>query len=99
MRLRLALLLLAVSSLAVARGPEWPGSAQVRVEITRRGSEWTADYQFDREYPVWVFPRTDVTRDDLKSWRPSSWTVETSGVRLERRGFYDVLIANRGGVP
>ena len=95
----LALLLLAVSSLAGARTPQWSGSAQVRVEITRRGNEWIADYQFDREYPVWVFPRTDVTRDDLKSWRPASWTVETRGVRLERRGSYDVLIANRGDVP
>ena len=67
---RLALLLFTVSSLVEARTPQWSGSAQVRVEITRRGNEWTAEYQFDREYPVWVFPRTDVTRDDLKSWRP-----------------------------
>jgi hypothetical protein len=95
----LALLLFAVSSQAVARDPQWSGSAQVRVEITRRGNEWTADYLFDREYPVWVFPRTDVTRDDLKSWRPMSWTVETRGVRIEQRGSYDVLIANRGDVP
>ena len=95
----LALLLLVISGQAAARTPEWSGSAQVRVEITRRGNEWTADYQFDREYPVWVFPRTDVTRDDQQEWRPSSWTVETRGVRLERRGWYDVLIANRGDVP
>lgn len=99
MRRCLALLLFAFSSLTMARTPEWAGSAQVRVEITRRGGEWTADYLFDREYPVWVFPRTDVTRDDLKSWRPQSWTVETRGVRLEHRGSYDVLIANRGDVP
>jgi hypothetical protein len=99
MRRSLALLLFAVSSLTMARTPDWSGSAQVRVEITRRGNEWTADYLFDREYPVWVFPRTDVTRDDLESWRPSSWTVETRGVRLEHRGSYDVLIANRGDVP
>ena len=95
----LTLLLLAVSSQAVARAPAWTGTAQVRVEITRSGSEWIADYLFDREYPVWVFPRTDVTRDDQKSWRPTSWTVETRGVRLERRGSYDVLTAGRGGVP
>lgn len=95
----LALLLFAVSSLVGARTPEWSGSALVRVEITRRGNEWIADYQFDREYPVWVFPRTDVTRDDLKSWRPQSWSVETRGVRLEQRGSYDVLMANRGDVP
>jgi hypothetical protein len=94
-----ALLMVAFGSQALARTQEWSGSAQVRVEITRRGNEWTADYQFDREYPVWVFPRTDVTRDDLKSWRPLSWTVETSGVRLEHRGSYDVLVANRGDLP
>jgi hypothetical protein len=95
----LALLLLVVGGQAMAKTPEWSGTAQVRVEITRRGNEWTADYQFDREYPVWLFPRTDVTRDDLKSWRPLSWTVETRGVRLEQRGSYDVLIANHGDVP
>ena len=92
----LALLLLAVGSQAAARTPEWSGSAQVRVEITRHGNEWTADYQFDRDSPVWVFPRTDVTREDRRSWRPQSWSVETKGVRLERRGFYDVLSARRG---
>src|SRR5688500_290339 len=75
------------------------GTAQVRVEITRRGNEWTADYQFDRESPVWVFPRTDVTREAQESWRPQSWTVETRGVRLERRGSYDTLGATRGKVP
>jgi len=95
----LALLLFVVSGQADARTPEWSGSAQVRVEITRRGNEWTADYQFDREYPVWVFPRTDVTRDDQQWWRPLSWTIETRGVRLERRGWYDTLTANRGSVP
>jgi hypothetical protein len=94
-----ALLLAALGSQAEARTPQWSGSAQVRVEISRRGDAWTADYQFDREYPLWVFPRTDVTRDELKSWRPQSWAVETRGVRLERYGSYDVLIASRGDVP
>jgi len=95
----LALLLFAVGSQAATKAPPSSGSAQVRVEITRRGSEWTADYLFDREYPVWVFPRTGVTRDDLKSWRPQSFRVETRGVRIEQQGSYDVLIANRGDVP
>ena len=70
----------------------------MRVEITRQGNEWIAEYIFDRESAVWVFPRTDVTRDDQQSWRPLSWTVETRGVRLERRGWYDVLVA-RKAVP
>ena len=95
----LTMLLFAVGCHAVAKTPQWSGSAQVRVEITRRGNEWTADYLFDREYPVWVFPRTGVTRDELKPWRPQSFRVETRGVRIEQRGSYDVLIANRGDVP
>ena len=94
----LALLLLAGGGLAGAQATALPGSAQVRVEITRLGNEWIADYQFDREAPVWVFPRTDVTREEQQEWRPASWTVETRGVRLERRGWYDALTA-RGNVP
>jgi len=81
-----------------ATGTELSGTAQVRVEITRQGNQWIAEYIFDRESAVWVFPRTDVTRDDHQSWRPLSWTVETRGVRLERRGWYDVLVA-RKAVP
>lgn len=76
-----------------------PGTAQVRVEVTRRGDTWTADYQFDRESPVWVFPRSDETREDHQPWRQPTWSVETAGVNVERRGWYDVLVANRGNVP
>lgn len=94
----LALLLFAAGGTAVAQTGGLPGTAQVRVEVTRSGNDWTVEYQFDRESPVWVFPRTDVTRGDRQQWRPLSWTVETRGVRLERRGWYDVLIA-RGNVP
>jgi hypothetical protein len=97
-RRSLALLAVAVSGLAGAQTTALSGTAQVRVEITRRGNEWIAEYEFDREFPVWVFPRTDVTREGHEEWRPQSWTVETRGVRLVRRGWYDVLIA-RGKVP
>ena len=91
-------LLWIISGLAGAQVPGLSGTAQVRVEVTRSGNEWTAEYQFDRESPVWVFPRSDVSRGDRQEWRPLSWTVETRGVRLERRGWYDVLVA-RGKVP
>ena len=71
------------------------------VEVTRRGNQWTAEYTFDREPPVaWLFPRTSASRarvDD--AWRERSWKLETAGVRLERRGSFDVLVANRGHVP
>jgi len=48
---------------------------------------------------AWVFPRSDVTREGGKPWRSASWTIETRGVRLERRGRYDVLTADRGELP
>ena len=89
----LALLWFAVSAQTGAQTPTLSGTAQVRAEVTRNGNDWTVEYQFDRESPVWVFPRTDVTRGDRQQWRPVSWTVETSGVRLERHGWYDVLVA------
>jgi len=94
----LALLWFALNGQAGAQTPALSGTAQVRVEVTRSGNDWLVEYQFDRESPVWVFPRTDTTRGDRQQWRPLSWTVETRGVRLERRGWYDVLIA-RGKVP
>jgi hypothetical protein len=92
-----ALLAIAASASSAAPPNELSGTAQVRVEITRRGDEWTAEYEFDREAPVWVFPRTDVTREDPHSWRPLSWRVETRGVRLERRGFLRCVERARQG--
>ena len=76
-----------------------PGMPQVRIEISRRGDEWTAEFQFDREVTAWVFPRSDRTADGGDPWRENSWTVETRGVQLERRGSYDVFEADRGEVP
>ena len=40
-----------------------------------------------------------VIADGGNPWRESSWTVETRGVTLERRGSYDVFEAERGDVP
>jgi hypothetical protein len=92
----LALLCAATARAAIA---DKPGVPQVRIEISRRGDEWTAEFQFDRPVAVWVFPRSDRTADGGEPWREDSWTVETRGVRLERRGSYDVLEADRGEVP
>jgi hypothetical protein len=44
-----------------------------------------------------VFVRSSVARVGEQPWRPQSWTVETPGVRLERRGHYDVLATADGG--
>ena len=84
---------------ALAAIADRPGVPQVRVEVTRRGDAWQARYTFDRAVDAWVFPRSSPTAEAGKDWRLGSWTVETRGVRLQRRGSYDVLSAGRGGVP
>jgi hypothetical protein len=76
---------------------EAPLHAGVSVERSRSG--WTADFSFEKDSPVWAFYGSGLTRVGSRSWRAESWTVETPGVRLERRGFYDVLVAERGTVP
>ncbi|MEO8062602.1 MAG: M1 family aminopeptidase [Pseudomonadota bacterium] len=95
----LPLLALLCTSAAHAVIADKPGMPQVRVEVSRRGDEWSAEFQFDREVAAWVFPRSDQTADGGKPWRENSWTVETRGVNLTRRGSYDVFEADRGDVP
>jgi hypothetical protein len=75
------------------------GAPQVRVEVSRNGAEFIADFQFDRGIEAWVFPRSGVTRESGEPWRPRSWTVETPGVKLKRIGHYDAFVADRGEVP
>ena len=71
----------------------------VQVEVVRRGNQWTAEYTFDRPAEAWLFPRTSATRDGDDAWRERTWQVQTAGVRIQRRGSFDVLVANRGPVP
>ena len=67
------------------------------VEVVRDGAAWTADFHLGSDAKVWAFARSDLARVSGKPWRPESWTVETPGVRLERRGWYDVFVAEDGG--
>jgi hypothetical protein len=76
-----------------------PTSPKVRVEVSRNGAQWFADFTFDRGVDAWVFPRSGLLVDGGKPWRPRSWTVETRGVELKRLGHYDALVAHRGEVP
>jgi len=95
-----ALLLAALfAAPAAAKILDVPGVPQVRVEVKRNGDDWRAEFDFDRGVTAWVFPRSAITREAGKPWRDQSWTVETRGVRLERRGNYDYLRADRGEVP
>jgi hypothetical protein len=101
------LLLFALLALAGCAASAAPPSAtdQTRVqrtveaEVVRDGDAWTVDYRFGEASPAWLFPHGSVTVEGNRPWRPGSWTVETPGVRIERRGRHDVLLAERGDVP
>lgn len=92
----LALLACALAPVAKAQAPDVP---QVRVEVTRRGDDWQAVFDFDRAFAAWVFPRSALTAEAGEPWRSGSWRVDTRGVRLQRRGSYDVLVADSGKLP
>ncbi len=71
----------------------------VEVEVLRDGARWTAEFRFPGPAPAWGFFRSALAAADQQPWRPRSWTVETPGVRLERVGRYDLLVADGGEVP
>lgn len=87
----------------IAQGPVAPAEPPravpaVRVDVVRDRGAFTADFAFDRDAPAWVFTRSSLARVGEKPWRPQSWVVETPGVRLERHGNYDALVASDGAV-
>lgn len=95
--------LLALTGCAGAAPPVAPfavvESAPVAVSIVRDGDSWTAEYRLPRAAPVWAFIRSADAEATGRSWRGASWNVETPGVRLERIGRYDALVADNGNVP
>lgn len=68
----------------------------VQVTVVRDGSDWRADYVFERDAQAWAFYGSSVVRATHKPWRPRDWTVLTPGVVLERVGDLDVLHAVDG---
>jgi hypothetical protein len=72
---------------------------EVQVAVTRHGTAWTVEYTFDRPVEAWLFPRTAPTRAGDDQWRQRTWRIDTPGVRIVRRGAFDVLLAVRGAVP
>ena len=95
-RLLALFLALSLAACSTTGANERQAFAGTSIEVLRSGDVWTADFRFDRDSPVWAFTRSAVTREGQRPWRPRSWTVETSGVRLERQGRYDVLVAENG---
>ena len=76
-----------------------PGVPKVRVEVARHGDTWTADFNFDRPVDRMGSSALRPDQRDRRQWRQQTWTVTTRGVRLQRRGHYDVLTAERGELP
>ena len=72
-------------------------SAPAEVSVSRSGDDFEAVYTLPRLAPAWGFFRSSLAADDRQPWRPRSWTVLTPGVKLERRGAYDALVATKGG--
>ena len=72
---------------------------RVGIEISRDDDDWIAEYSFNRPVDGWFFPRSSLAREGQIAWRQRDWTVETPGVKLTRRGHYDVLESERGGMP
>ncbi|WP_338501565.1 hypothetical protein V6R86_01895 [Sphingomonas kaistensis] len=72
-------------------------SAPAEVSVTRSGSGFDAVFTLPRAAPAWGFFRSSLATEDRQPWRPRSWTILTPGVRLERRGAYDALVATNGG--
>ena len=99
MRCRIACLAILSATAAHAAVEAAPDVPQVRVEVTRRGDDWQAAFIFDRAFTTWVLPRSALTAEGGQPWRAPSWNIETRGVRLQRRGNYDVLVADRGKLP
>ena len=89
--MRAALLFLAALLFAA------PASAEpARVIVSREGNHFVADYVFPSSAPAWAFWRSSVAMVDKQPFRPRSWTVLTPGVKLERRGKHDALVAQAG---
>lgn len=97
MRLLVAGLIAWLAAFATPARAQAPAPVAMEAEVVRDGDRWTAELRFLRDAPAWVFVRSALTRVGEQPWRPQSWTVETRGVRLERRGRYDVLVATNGG--
>lgn len=70
-----------------------PGAEPSRpaVTVTRAGDAWTAEYELDRDAPVWAFFRSALVEETRLPWRPEQWRVVTPGVVLERAGGRDIL--------
>lgn len=88
-----ALLLASCASAPVLPQPQVPAP---RAQVTKQGATVHLRYQLDRDANVWAFNDSALITEVREPWRPRQWRILTPGVRLERAGFYDVLVSADG---
>lgn len=84
---------LSLSGQAAAKPAPTP-AVHLTVEPLATG-EWRATYRFNKAAPAWLFTLSAPGRYGGGAWRAGAWTVETEGVRLQRRGDHDVLTSHQ----
>lgn len=90
------LLMMAIAAQVAASKPKTVKAPSARISHTGRG--WQVEYRLPHDTRAWVFPVSAPKLGDHQPWRQQSWKVKTRGVKIERHGAYDVLIAGNGGV-
>ena len=59
--------------------------------VSRTTSGFEVEYRVKGKSRAWVFPVSATTQANDLPWRARAWRVLTPGVRIERRGAYDVI--------
>lgn len=91
--------LLAIILLIFAAPAAAAATPVASVTIERSGEIWTADYEFHERAPVWAFVKSNLPHGSKTSWRLGTVRVLTPGVRLQRLGNFDALVASGGPMP
>ncbi len=89
------LLIMAIAAQIAASEPKLDDPASA--SVTHKNGAWQVDYTLRGKSHGWVFPVSAPKQADHRAWRSEAWRVVTPGVRIERHGAYDVLVADHGG--
>lgn len=93
------MLTLVIAMLAQAAPlPATTSSLPASATVTRAGATWRVEYRLNRKSRAWLFPVSQPLSSTHRPWREGAWRVDTPGVRIERHGAYDVLVASQGAL-
>jgi len=90
------LLIMAIAAQIAASKPK--SNEPASASVTHKKGAWQVDYMLREKSHSWVFPVSAPKQADHRAWRSEAWRVVTPGVRIERHGAYDVLVADDGGL-